>query len=114
MLKARNACELAGVIAHEVGHVALRHVANNYNRHRNTQIGQDLLVAGASILGGGAVGVPLLRAALEVFATAPQPGHVEHLPFRWHEEPSETKWHPAEPSPIIAMIKKARAAKAAT
>jgi predicted Zn-dependent protease len=56
MLKARNASELAGVIAHEIGHVALRHVANNYNRQRNTQIGQDILVAGASILGGGAVG----------------------------------------------------------
>ena len=56
ILKARNASELAGVIAHEVGHVALRHVANNYNRHRNTQIGQNILVAGASILGGGAMG----------------------------------------------------------
>ena len=56
ILKARNVSELAGVIAHEVGHVALRHVADNYNRQRNTQIGQDILVAGASILGGGAMG----------------------------------------------------------
>jgi predicted Zn-dependent protease len=56
ILKARNASELAGVIAHEVGHVARRHIANNYNRQRNTQIGQQVLVAGASILGGGAVG----------------------------------------------------------
>jgi predicted Zn-dependent protease len=56
ILKARNASELAGVLAHEVGHVALRHIANNYNRQRNTQIGQDILVAGASIFGGGAVG----------------------------------------------------------
>ena len=56
ILKARNASELAGVIAHEVGHVALRHVANNYNRQRNTKVGRDILVASASILGGGAVG----------------------------------------------------------
>ena len=56
ILKARNASELAGVIAHEVGHVSLRHVADNYNRQRNTKIGQDILVAGASILGGGAMG----------------------------------------------------------
>jgi predicted Zn-dependent protease len=56
ILKARNASELAGVIAHEIGHVALRHIANNYNRQRNTQIGQDILVAGASIFGGGVVG----------------------------------------------------------
>jgi len=56
ILKARNASELAGVIAHEIGHVALRHIANNYNRQRNTQIGQEILVAGAAIFGGGAVG----------------------------------------------------------
>jgi hypothetical protein len=48
----------------------------------------------------------VLRAALGLFEKAAGPGHVEHLPFVWHEEPKETKWHPAEPSPIIAMIKK--------
>jgi len=48
----------------------------------------------------------VLRAALGVFETAQQPGHVEHLPFAWPEPPNETKWHPAEPSPIIAMMKK--------
>jgi predicted Zn-dependent protease len=53
ILKARNASELAGVIAHEVGHVALRHIASNYNHQRNTKIGRDLVVAGAGILGGG-------------------------------------------------------------
>ncbi len=48
----------------------------------------------------------VLRAALRAFDTASEPGHVEHLPFVWHEAPSDTKWHPAEPSPIIAMIQK--------
>jgi D-proline reductase (dithiol) PrdB len=47
----------------------------------------------------------VLRAALGVFARAREPGHVEHLPFVWHEDPAETRWHPAEPSPIIALIK---------
>jgi hypothetical protein len=46
----------------------------------------------------------VLRAALGVFEKAKAPGHIEHLPFRWHQPPKETKWHPAEPSPIIAMI----------
>jgi len=55
ILAARNASELAGVIAHEVGHVALRHIAENYNRRRNTQIGQDVLVATAGIFGGGGI-----------------------------------------------------------
>ncbi len=53
ILKVRNAGELAGVIAHEIGHVVERHVAENYNRQRNTQIGQQILVAGAGIAGGG-------------------------------------------------------------
>ena len=50
----------------------------------------------------------VLRASLGVFGSADQPGQVEHLPFRWHEEPKQTKWHPAEPSPIIALMKKRR------
>lgn len=53
ILRARNASELAGVLAHEIGHVVERHVAENYNRQRNTAIGQQILVAGAGIAGGG-------------------------------------------------------------
>ena len=48
----------------------------------------------------------VLLAALEVFEKAREPGHVEHLPFVWHQDPAETEWHPAEPSPIIALITK--------
>ncbi len=51
----------------------------------------------------------VLEAALALYEAAREPGHVEHLPMVWHEDPKETKWHPAEPSPIIAMMKKARA-----
>ena len=50
----------------------------------------------------------VLRAALDVFGKAKARGHVEHLPFAWHEDPKATKWHPSEPSPIIAMMKKRR------
>ncbi len=52
--------------------------------------------------------VAVLRAALDVFRRAEKPGHVEQLPFVWHEDPKDTKWHPAEPSPIIALMKKRR------
>ena len=48
----------------------------------------------------------VMLAALGVFEKARTPGQVEHLSFEWHEDPAETKWHPAEPSPIIAMIRK--------
>jgi predicted Zn-dependent protease len=54
ILAARNVSELAGVIAHEIGHVAYRHVAQNYNRQRNTGIGYRAAVLAAAVLGGGA------------------------------------------------------------
>ena len=50
----------------------------------------------------------VLRAALAVFEKAKEAGHVEHLPFVWHEPPKQTKWHPSEPSPIIALMKRRR------
>ena len=53
ILAARNASELAGVIAHEIGHVAYRHVANNYNRQRNTGILYQTGVLAAWLFGGG-------------------------------------------------------------
>ena len=50
----------------------------------------------------------VLLAALGVAAGAKEPGHIEHLPFTWHQTPEETRWHPAEPSPLIALIQKRR------
>ncbi len=47
----------------------------------------------------------VLRAALEFAARCRAPGEVAHLPFRWHEEPKQTKWHPPEPAPIIQLMK---------
>jgi predicted Zn-dependent protease len=53
ILAARNASELTGVIAHEIGHVAHRHIANNYNRQRNTGIAYQTGVLLAALFGGG-------------------------------------------------------------
>src|SRR5262245_294699 len=53
ILAAKNASELAGVIAHEIGHVAYRHVANNYNRQKNTGILYQTGVLAAWLFGGG-------------------------------------------------------------
>jgi predicted Zn-dependent protease len=52
--KARNVSEVAGVIAHEVGHVALRHVAQNYNRAKNTDLVYKAGVLATAVLAGGA------------------------------------------------------------
>ncbi len=54
LLMARNVCELAGVLAHEVGHVVKRHVAENYNRQRNTGIAHQGAVIAAGVFGGSA------------------------------------------------------------
>jgi len=54
----------------------------------------------------------VLKASLALASDADRPGQVAHLPFRWHEDPKQTRWHPAEPSPIIAMMQ-ARQAKRA-
>ena len=59
-------------------------------------------------VGDGETQSNVLRSALAVAEQAKEAGHIEHLPYRWHEEPKETKWHPAEPSPIIALMKSRR------
>lgn len=54
ILQSRNVSELAGVIGHEVGHVAERHVAQNYNRSRGVGIAHQVGVLTAGLIGGGA------------------------------------------------------------
>ena len=54
ILKARNVSELAGVVGHEIGHVARRHIARNYNKMRAGSIGHQILVLGGGIYGGQA------------------------------------------------------------
>lgn len=54
ILKARNVSELAGVIGHEVGHVALRHIARNYNKYKAGQLGHQAAVLAGAIFGGQA------------------------------------------------------------
>jgi hypothetical protein len=54
----------------------------------------------------------VLLAALDVLANAERPGDLVHLPFTWHEQPKDTKWHPPEMSPIIkAYLKEIKAAR---
>jgi D-proline reductase (dithiol) PrdB len=51
----------------------------------------------------------VLVAALALFVTAREPGHVEHLPIRWPSQPDErTSWLPAEPSPISVLLRERR------
>jgi predicted Zn-dependent protease len=54
LLEVANVSELAGVLAHEVGHVVERHVAQNYRRQRNTGIATQLGGAVAGVFLGGA------------------------------------------------------------
>jgi hypothetical protein len=54
----------------------------------------------------------VLQAALSFLEEAQKPGEIKHLPFTWHEDPKDTKWHPPEMSPMIKLyldeIKQAR------
>jgi len=53
IVAAANVCELAGVIAHEIGHVAERHVAENYGRVRGASVAHTFGVAAGSLFGLG-------------------------------------------------------------
>jgi predicted Zn-dependent protease len=53
ILAADDLSELAGVMAHEVGHVALRHIARNYYRQRGAGMLYQLASAVLAIFVGG-------------------------------------------------------------
>jgi predicted Zn-dependent protease len=52
ILGARNVAELAAVIAHEVGHVVERHIAENYNKQRAADVGRKAAVLGGALVYG--------------------------------------------------------------
>jgi predicted Zn-dependent protease len=49
---AKNRAEIAGVLAHEMGHVTARHVARMYKRQRNTGIIANVVAMAIAILTG--------------------------------------------------------------
>jgi len=53
ILASRNVSELASVLAHEIGHVAERHIAENYDRARNAGTIHRAGVLAASVFGFG-------------------------------------------------------------
>jgi len=51
--------------------------------------------------------------ALRVLREAPGPGTVEHLPYEWPDyERWKREWQPAEPSPIVALLRERMRAQA--
>ncbi len=52
IMAANSSGELAGVLAHEIGHVTARHVAHLYRRQRNTGLAANLLGMLIAILSG--------------------------------------------------------------
>jgi Zn-dependent protease with chaperone function len=62
---AENEAQLAGVIAHEISHVALRHGTNQYSKAQLAQLGLGALGA----FGGGSTGAALGQVGAELFAT---------------------------------------------
>jgi predicted Zn-dependent protease len=54
--EADDVSELIGVVAHEMGHVTARHVAENYNRQRATGVVAQVLTLAIAILTGSSIG----------------------------------------------------------
>lgn len=48
----------------------------------------------------------VLHSCLSLLDKNLTPGHVEHLPYKWHEDPKQTRWHPPKPAPIIEHMRK--------
>lgn len=65
-----NVNELAGVIAHEIGHVTARHTAQLYKRQRNTGVAANVASALIAILTGNPYAADAGQAATGVAATA--------------------------------------------
>lgn len=56
LLRVRDAAELAGVIAHEIGHVERRHISENVARQRAVGLAKQAGVVAASVAGGPVAG----------------------------------------------------------
>jgi predicted Zn-dependent protease len=74
ILNAANVSELAGVMAHEVGHVALRHIAQNYNKQRGAgilynigAIATSIFLPGPAAYGSQVLGQLAIVSALNTF-----------------------------------------------
>jgi predicted Zn-dependent protease len=70
ILKAKDVSELAGVIAHEIGHVTARHVANLYRRQRNTGVVANVVTLIVAIVTGNPYVANAAQLGTAVAATA--------------------------------------------
>ncbi|MFQ5514401.1 MAG: M48 family metallopeptidase [Myxococcota bacterium] len=67
---AHNEAELAGVLAHEIGHVTARHVAKLYKRQRNTGLLAQIVAVAIAIVSGNSYIAQGGALATDVAATA--------------------------------------------
>jgi predicted Zn-dependent protease len=68
--KSKSAGELAGVMAHEIGHVTARHVAKRFNQRRGTGIVANILALAIAILTGNPYAAQAGQAGVGIAATA--------------------------------------------
>ena len=68
--KAKDVSELAGVMAHEIGHVTARHVAQLYRRQRNTGLAAQIVPLIIGILTGSSIAANAAGLGSSVAATA--------------------------------------------
>ena len=46
----------------------------------------------------------ILLITLDMLNDTKEPGQIDHLPMKWHENPKSTKWHPPEISPLVKLF----------
>lgn len=100
--------ELVGVMAHEVGHVTSRHIADRISKSSKINIGTAAMLIAGIALGGGALGQALVTGSMAAGASM-------NLKFsRQDEEEADRlayKWMKAEgrdPADMVAMLRKMR------
>jgi predicted Zn-dependent protease len=68
--KSQNVAELAGVMAHEIGHVTSRHIAKRYSQRRGTGIVANVLAIAIAIVTGNPIAAQAGQAGVGIAATA--------------------------------------------
>lgn len=103
-----NEDELVSVLAHEVGHVASRHIANRMEKSSKLNIGTAALLIAGIALGGGALSEALIAgsqaagAQMQLKFSRQDEEEADRLAFKWMEAEHR------DPAEMVEMLQKMR------
>ncbi len=100
--------ELVSVLAHEVGHVASRHIANRIDKASKVNIGTAALLIAGIALGGGAISEALIAgsqaasAQMQLKFSRQDEEEADRLAYKWMKAQNR------DPSEMVEMLQKMR------